>query len=118
MQYVIFRLVWLYVNVLINVCERTVQCRRAGWCWWLLVDVLLSPFCGLNDGSRTESPQRSTGKVPPLHQRRRAAETDLTQSPVRNSKTHTCCHLPVTLQNTDNHDEHKLKFSYQLEKRD
>lgn len=93
----IFRLGWLYVNyvyVLIIVCERTIQCRRAGWCWWLLVDVLLSPFCGLNDGSHTESLQRSTGKVPPLHQRRGAEVTSLTQNPVRRSKhTHAAIYL-------------------------
>lgn len=91
---------WLYVNyfyVLIIVYERTVQCCRAGWCWWLPVDVVLSPFCGLDDEIRTESLQRSTDKEPPLHQRRITAETDLTQSPVR-KKTYTYCHLLVTLQ--------------------
>lgn len=83
--------------VLIIVYERTVQCRRAGWCWWLLVDVVSLPFCGLGDEIRTESLQRSTDTEPPLHQRRTAAETDLTQSPVR-EKT---CILPSTCDTTE-----------------
>lgn len=94
---------WLYVNyfyVLIIVYERTVQCCRAGWCWWLPVDVVLSPFCGLDDEIRTESLQRSTDKEPPLHQRRITAETDLTQSPVRKKNIYI---LPSTCDTTEAH---------------
>ncbi len=62
------------------------------------MDVLLSPFCGLNDGSHTESLQRSTGKVPPLHQRRGAEVTSLTLNPVRRRNTHM---LPSTCDTTE-----------------
>ena len=62
------------------------------------MDVVSSPFCGLGDEIRKESLQRSTDTEPPLHQRRTAAETDLTQSPVREKNIYI---LPSTCDTTE-----------------